>query len=841
MGSFTAKISTLLLLVAFYHLSAQDKIQWEVLNKNGSFRAIDFINKDIGWLAGDQGILKTEDGGNTWHKIWINETVNYEDFDKIDFINESVGWANGIVMRTVDGGRTWSERTVDGEIYAVDENTAYAISRTLDYESILKTSDGGLNWQSILKYRDGAVEAIRFFNKNVGIASCQIMNDRNIVKTSNGGLNWYDITPNSANYKYHYNYAGIGATCFINEDEVIIYGSVMCYRDRIKVPDKAFIIKTSDGGATWEEKLIPEFVTMSGLQFINESSGYFLAHFDSIPVADPDPGPNPIPDPFSNTSADISSNGEIYTAFCYTTDRLESWKRIIEFPEHLELISIYAPNQNTTYAVLSGDTSTYLLSTTNGGAIWQIRQNLPAGEVYYLKDGAWFILNPANVERLGGTVWRSTDKGNSWNIQYYSNRDPFSDVYFLDKSRGFVFRGYGFDGGHCLGRFWGCGCIGYADVTNDGGKTWEPLPFECNYILHSCLFLDNDLGFLLGSCGGCSGSAIFKTIDRGKTWSGQAYDDFQNSDLYFSNDQIGWVAGSAVNLESDTSGAIILGTTDGGNKWDIVWNYPNTEENDYYSLESIHGSGATAWAVGERGMMVKYTEEHQWQLQSGVTDLPLNKVYFSDEQHGWITGGYSNANESCYIVLRTADGGETWQEIPDLKYRINDIYFENNLHGWIVGADTRDRGIIWETSDGGDTWSVQSENLNASLNAIHFHENFGWAVGDNGLILGTANNSIRSINEENNQAYPLAFNLSQNYPNPFNPKTVIRYTLPLASRIDLSVYNLLGEKVATLVSERQLAGQHQVKWDASAFPSGVYLYRLDAGDFIETKKLLLIK
>ena len=75
----------------------------------------------------------------------------------------------------------------------------------------------------------------------------------------------------------------------------------------------------------------------------------------------------------------------------------------------------------------------------------------------------------------------------------------------------------------------------------------------------------------------------------------------------------------------------------------------------------------------------------------------------------------------------------------------------------------------------------------------------------------------------------LRFRLSQNYPNPFNPKTIINYELPARSEgglmmndVELSVYNLLGQKVATLVSERQEAGYHQVEWDGSGFASGVY-------------------
>ena len=91
---------------------------------------------------------------------------------------------------------------------------------------------------------------------------------------------------------------------------------------------------------------------------------------------------------------------------------------------------------------------------------------------------------------------------------------------------------------------------------------------------------------------------------------------------------------------------------------------------------------------------------------------------------------------------------------------------------------------------------------------------------------------------------PAAFTLEQNYPNPFNPITVIRYRVGVNNyspvQVDLSIYNLLGQKIATLVSKRQRAGVYQVTWDASGFTSGIYFYKLSAGAFEQTRKLVLI-
>jgi hypothetical protein len=97
--------------------------------------------------------------------------------------------------------------------------------------------------------------------------------------------------------------------------------------------------------------------------------------------------------------------------------------------------------------------------------------------------------------------------------------------------------------------------------------------------------------------------------------------------------------------------------------------------------------------------------------------------------------------------------------------------------------------------------------------------------------------ALSTISPENSDV----FHLNDNYPNPFNPGTTISYQLSIDCQIELSVFDLNGRKVATLINDHQSAGYYSVDWSASAFPSGIYLYRLDIGDYVETKKMVLIK
>ncbi len=88
---------------------------------------------------------------------------------------------------------------------------------------------------------------------------------------------------------------------------------------------------------------------------------------------------------------------------------------------------------------------------------------------------------------------------------------------------------------------------------------------------------------------------------------------------------------------------------------------------------------------------------------------------------------------------------------------------------------------------------------------------------------------------------PKSYTLHQNYPNPFNPTTLINYELPIASQVNLKVYDVLGREVATLVDGREDAGVHQVKFDASRLTSGIYFYQLQAGTFVASRKLVLLR
>ena len=115
------------------------------------------------------------------------------------------------------------------------------------------------------------------------------------------------------------------------------------------------------------------------------------------------------------------------------------------------------------------------------------------------------------------------------------------------------------------------------------------------------------------------------------------------------------------------------------------------------------------------------------------------------------------------------------------------------------------------------------------------HEDNGWYIDDVRI------EGISTEADENKNIYPSEFALNQNYPNPFNPSTKINYSIPDISFVTIKVFDVLGNEVTTLVNEEKQVGNYEVEFDGSGSPSGVYFYQLRAGDFVVTKKMVLMK
>ncbi len=364
---------------------------------------------------------------------------------------------------------------------------------------------------------------------------------------------------------------------------------------------------------------------------------------------------------------------------------------------------------------------------------------------------------------------------------------------------------------------WIVGDEGTILYTDNSGKTWNQQSSNQTAALLSVYFTDESNGWIAGSHG-----TILKTGDGGTTWLRQEIGMLDTSffDVFFINDSTGWIVGRY---------GTIIKTEDKGANW--TCQNSNTEE----LLLSIYFINPdTGWIVGDRTLLKTTNGGENWISEDDWSYDTYKSVFFTNADTGWIVGGWNGAK-----ILKTTDGGENWiVEHDGFSENLRSVYFVNDSIGWIAG----EKGTIFRTMDGGNCWTQrESHTPNSTLWSIYFSDvEYGWIVGDNGTILSTVDTNGTGVNETGN-SYPYQIMLMQNYPNPFNPSTVIGFYLYKPAYVELSVYNVKGEKVQTLLQEYRQEGRHEFQWYAEGFSSGIYFISLDSDNFHQSKKVILKK
>ena len=220
----------------------------------------------------------------------------------------------------------------------------------------------------------------------------------------------------------------------------------------------------------------------------------------------------------------------------------------------------------------------------------------------------------------------------------------------------------------------------------------------------------------------------------------------------------------------------------------------------------------------------------------GDADTGANKLQNFPE----ITSAMINGDGNLFIDYRVDS------DPSNSTYPLTVQFFKSDTTGqgeFLIGEDSY---TVTDFNTGSKTASLGNA---AALGVAGYDSLVSTATDDSG---NTSEFSllelITDINIVLDNNMPQAYDLYQNYPNPFNPTTVIEFDLPKASNVSLRIFTILGEEVATLVSEQLVAGRYTYEWDASNMASGVYLYRLSAGsilgkaeNFIETRKMVLLK
>jgi len=161
------------------------------------------------------------------------------------------------------------------------------------------------------------------------------------------------------------------------------------------------------------------------------------------------------------------------------------------------------------------------------------------------------------------------------------------------------------------------------------------------------------------------------------------------------------------------------------------------------------------------------------------------------------------------------------------------VLFGNNYPSTYVGMNIMTYGTFRRYVKG---FGLAASHQNGSYSTSCTYSLAGCVL--DGVVYGdTTITGIHSISSE----IPNTYSLHQNYPNPFNPITIINYQLPISGKVKLVIYDVLGREIAVLVNEKQSASTYQVEWDGTNYPSGVYFYKLITDEYVETRKMVLIK
>jgi len=367
--------------------------------------------------------------------------------------------------------------------------------------------------------------------------------------------------------------------------------------------------------------------------------------------------------------------------------------------------------------------------------------------------------------------------------------------------------------------------------TTDGGQTWFSVASGTSNALYSLDFPDNLTGFTGGTTG-----TVLRTLNGGASWAPRTGCGINISSISFFNVNTGITAGG---------GTLMCFTTDAG--WDWTPRYsPNFSVSsavfisaDTLLIACTDLPGAAIFKSSNTG--INWTSVLF--LNNSGTDIifTLSYICFKNNLTGFCTGSHTFYGQTWGDVHRTTNGGINWEITggsgPLAGNEMQGVCFGDPNTGFAVGNN----GVILCSSNGGTNWTSQSSGTSNNLNAVYMLNVLtGYACGNNGMVLKTTNGGVTGF-VRTSKHIPDKFTLHQNYPNPFNPATKIKFEIPKAQFTSIIVFDILGREVSVLLNKQIKPGSYEVSWDASSFPGGVYFYKLITADFVETRKMVLIK
>jgi hypothetical protein len=384
--------------------------------------------------------------------------------------------------------------------------------------------------------------------------------------------------------------------------------------------------------------------------------------------------------------------------------------------------------------------------------------------------------------------------------------------------------------------------------TTDSGATWRNTApqLDCNPALADCFMRWNAVSFCDSLHGIVVGDSItLLTTDGGEQWQ---FCSLRGSQVFLT----AFYRIKNLIYVGDDSGRVYL-SIDSGKTWNDT-KISNQAILSLFFYASPNMSSMPIYALSPFSAFTTITGFNDWKEEY----LPITNWGSATRGNDYKWGdpafivGYDGQLGVMPVILKKTYPDTVWQKYIFIPPMLPEIYFFKGLNDITVPTPSiafacGNLGTVVKTIDSGGSWIPLKTEPKMNLHAIDFfNEHYGITVGDSGTILFTSSGGEIAIDVKEYERVPTKFTLDQNYPNPFNPTTEIRCSVRMYSHMSLRVFDLLGREVALLVNEEKPAGSYSVKWDASALPSGVYFYRLEAvgqnkEHFVETKKLVLLR
>lgn len=870
-------------------------------NGNTLLAAIESLDLTSSGDGGLKGIYKSTDAGATWTKLTspqkIASTGNlsyfkdqgwYDNVIAVDPNNSNNIYVGGVeLMKSTNGGSSWSQVShwdsfygapyvhADHHAIAFDKNNANTVFDG-DDGGVYKTTDGGSTWTSlnhglaITQFYSGAV----FKNGSTYYGGTQ---DNGHLKYSGTGALWTEPVGGDGGYA-----AQDQTNSSVSYEEYVYLG----------------MEKTTDGGVTWS-------ACITGLSDANnDSKCLFIAPFamdpenSSVLIA----GSNrvwvtsnsaaswsPMSGVLDSANAEVSAVAIVnassaYLAFAGTTggkiyrcanldptSGANTWNEITPAGNNgawVRRIIVDLNDKNRLFACYGGYNtglplaSRHVWYSTNQGTTWSdVSRNLPNVPVHSL------VIDPSTSSSLYvGTetgVYKSTDVGSTWSsfnsgmpwyvptdelviqsdtkalFAFTHGRGVFSTAPSSNTSPGWTVQNSGISTdlfsvkAVSQSAAWAAGSGAQVLTTTNGGTTWKPVGGGAigSADIYEITAVDANTAFV--STTPDTVTFIYRTTNAGSTWT----------NVLSLNE--GFIDGIKM---FDASNGIAVGDPVGG-KWTVLKTTNGGASWARIATEPSQAGGEAGWnnalaTFGTANIWFGTNSYHVYRSTDGGATWSSSAVPFANSVSvNFSSALYGLAGSDSGAAARTTDGGVTWTPVS-----LGGGGYVSGFSGTESDFFAAEGGSVYRSSNNGASWSPSFTGSIGSLNFLDFIGDgsnlFGWTVSSGGNIAAFSG-PVSGIQSKVN-VVPTEFALEQNYPNPFNPSTKIEFQIPRASRVSLKVYNSLGEEVVTLADIVMNAGSHSVEWNGrnrfnATVASGVYFYRLTAENFVQTKKMLLVK